>query len=285
LEKLLEADALGKELLKKFPCNLCHRAFGIDKASNGEYDAFLIDVTAMIQAQLGGLTSSSSDGSGDGDELLADWRVFGDHDMYRLERRIQDILNEVEFYMVPDEDDGSDSQTAIVPSTPQASKAVSRRSTPGSKKGGSPRGGASAPIEEETVPSSSSSSVAMRELAAEFGEVPYDVIPDYNEYVRKALTIGQLRINLKTHEYRSMAGFSKDFYSLLNNARSVTPQNSPVSQSLSVCVLELSFCSDLGGLSAPGEGLRGRQDKKSHRVVLVTPQGQRGSDGVAERGE
>jgi hypothetical protein len=51
------------------------------------------------------------------------------------------------------------------------------------------------------------------------------------------LTIDQLRKNLKYHEYRSMAGFSKDFFSLLNNARSVTPPNSGVSLSVLVILL------------------------------------------------
>ena len=62
----------------------------------------------------------------------------------------------------------------------------------------------------------------MRFLAGEFTEIPDDQIPDYDQFVRRRLTLATLKKKLLRHKYLFMAAFEKDFYELLNNGIYVT---------------------------------------------------------------
>eukprot|EP00981_Chlorochromonas_danica_P001845 scaffold386_cov174-Ochromonas_danica.AAC.19 len=68
-----------------------------------------------------------------------------------------------------------------------------------------------------------------RSLTAVLETAPYDSIPEYNQYVRRLVTLESMRVSLQKHIYRSMEEFSTDFYILLNNARAVTETSNLVS--------------------------------------------------------
>lgn len=110
----------------------------------------------------------------------------------------------------------------------------------------------------------------MRELCADFAEVPsLEDIPDYNKHVRKVLSLEVLRSNLTAHEYRSMAAFSKDFYSLLNNARSVTLPSSDIWRD-SELLAEVFEASKARSLIGPFVSKNATEDRQ---VLAVTVQG------------
>ena len=48
-------------------------------------------------------------------------------------------------------------------------------------------------------------------LMDEFQTVPYEAIPNYNDFVRKAVAMETLRTNLNLHVYRSMSELTRDF--------------------------------------------------------------------------
>jgi hypothetical protein len=116
--------------------------------------------------------------------------------LFALERRLKDILTEIEVVEVPDFTD----EELYGPNAPKKS----------AKKG---------KLEER----------GMRRLAEDFEEVPYDAIPNYDKLVPRVVTLNMMHELLNAHKYRSMADFVDDFYQLLNNARSITPPGSVVS--------------------------------------------------------
>lgn len=59
-------------------------------------------------------------------------------------------------------------------------------------------------------------------------QIPYDSIPDYNDYIRTAVTLESMKDKLMKHRYSSLSQCSFDFYAMLNNARSVTTSSSEV---------------------------------------------------------
>ena len=59
-------------------------------------------------------------------------------------------------------------------------------------------------------------------------QIPYDSIPDYNDYIRTAVTLESMKDKLTRHQYSSLGQCSFDFYAMLNNARSVTTSTSEV---------------------------------------------------------
>lgn len=126
--------------------------------------------------------------------------------LYILERRLKDILNDIEAYEVPDftESDRSETKKKVVTSKRKNKK-------------------------EENV--------GTRRLAEDFESVPYDVIPEYDSLVERVVTLDSMQESLSVHKYKTMAEFSEDFYVLLNNARTITPPGSAVSG----CVW-LSYC-------------------------------------------
>lgn len=64
-----------------------------------------------------------------------------------------------------------------------------------------------------------------RYLCDDFNDIPYDLIPDYDDSVRRVMTINIMREKLHHHYYHNFASFAKDFYLMLNNARAVTAPN------------------------------------------------------------
>ena len=87
-----------------------------------------------------------------------------------------------------------------IASTSSSSSSESSRSH---KKGGSKSGGS-------------------RQLCEEFLEVPYALIPHYEELVQRPLSLWIMRDKLQRHLYTSMASFSRDFYEMLSNGRKVS---------------------------------------------------------------
>ena len=143
--------------------------------------------------------------------------------LYQLERRLKYILNCIEEAEVPEED-----ATAAALSSKKgkhSKKSKVKRSTPSSSSSsscssGSARGGGVVAAVEEVG--------EMRSLCEEFLEAPLDLLPDYRRYVRRVVSLEGMKEALTRHAYRSMADFAADFYTLLNNAKNVTPQGSQV---------------------------------------------------------
>ena len=67
-----------------------------------------------------------------------------------------------------------------------------------------------------------------RLIAFEFREVPYDIIPEYDDLVENPMSIDIMKENIQNHTYLSMSSLIKDFYCLLNNARSITEKDSQI---------------------------------------------------------
>ena len=67
-----------------------------------------------------------------------------------------------------------------------------------------------------------------RDVAEDFQQIPYDSIPDYDDCTRHVITLETIKDKLMKHRYRSLAQCSADFYTMLNNARSVTIPTSQV---------------------------------------------------------
>jgi hypothetical protein len=127
----------------------------------------------------------------------SDWNIYPNLTSPSLERRIFKILDEIEKTEVPNEEFSN-----------------KKRSSIRVKKNNSNNGDDN-DIDSET-----------RLLIRDFQEVPLEEMPDYNNYVRRVLSFESLKLKLHAHKYFSMSLFSKDFYELLNNGRSVTPINS-----------------------------------------------------------
>jgi hypothetical protein len=65
----------------------------------------------------------------------------------------------------------------------------------------------------------------MRRLIEDWQIIPYAVLPDYDLYVRRLVCFDDIKFKLREHVYRSMSAFSRDFYTMLQNGRSVTTSN------------------------------------------------------------
>lgn len=123
--------------------------------------------------------------------------------LFALERRLKDILRDILDYEVPEDFNGTG---------PAAGSSSASSGTKKSKK-------ASTAAAVETT----------RRLAEDFEEVPYDAIPEYDSLVDRVVTLDSMQETLGAHGYKSMEQFSDDFYTLLNNARTITSPGSLVS--------------------------------------------------------
>jgi hypothetical protein len=65
-----------------------------------------------------------------------------------------------------------------------------------------------------------------RALAEDYEEVPYDLVPEYNVLVMHPLSMSILRERLQKHYYWSFETFAADYYEMLSNGRSITPDGS-----------------------------------------------------------
>ena len=127
-----------------------------------------------------------------------EWAVpSSDEEKLCLERRIQDILNILETFEVPK------SGRVILPD-----------------------------VNIFECKMTSGPSISKKKdknfLSADFVEIPYELIPDYNKQVKRPLSLEILSSKLKRHEYSSMHLLSKDFYEMLTNGRRFTLVNSQV---------------------------------------------------------
>jgi hypothetical protein len=125
-----------------------------------------------------------------------DAKKYPANTLYMLERRLKDILNDLEAVEVPDFTD-EELYGAGAPKSKQKKTTPEVRGT--------------------------------RRLVEDFESVPYDAIPEYDTLVPKVVTLETMAETLSAHNYRSMAEFVEDFYTLLSNARSITPAGSVVS--------------------------------------------------------
>jgi hypothetical protein len=88
------------------------------------------------------------------------------------------------------------------------------------KRGRKPKGW----VADSDNPSESAGSLDEREkymLVDEYEDIPYEDLPHYDEYIRRAISINKIKERLQSHGYRSLACFVNDFYTLMNNARHV----------------------------------------------------------------
>ena len=63
-----------------------------------------------------------------------------------------------------------------------------------------------------------------RLLIEDWNVLPYELIPDYDMWVRRLICFEGMKEKLSRHGYSSMSEFSRDFFTLLNNGRSVSNQ-------------------------------------------------------------
>lgn len=84
----------------------------------------------------------------------------------------------------------------------------------------------------------------------------------HSDCVRRLLSLRVIKENLRTHSYRSLSFLAKDFYELLNNARTVTSSDTQTwvdSMALGQLFEELKWQSSLPGtiplIDGPGEGI------------------------------
>jgi hypothetical protein len=193
-----------------------------------------------------------------GDDSSGEWYVHSDSTLFSLERRIQDILRYIEACEVLDDwsmkhlspvlsssasDLLTDSLSVIDPACSSSLPSPAPPSPP-------------IPIVEKRKSSrfESSSSEDMKQgglapklthrLAEDFLSITSAI--HYRLYFHRLLSIEIIKEKLHNHEYRSMALFSKDFYELLNNIRSITVEDS---QTSSDCALMAGLFEDLKVLS------------------------------------
>lgn len=148
----------------------------------------------------GTLWSGPEAGAGD------DWVIFAEDELPVLERRIFDVLASLECYEISNTDDSC----TISKST---SRGRGRRGGGGKGNGGGRT-------------SSNGKKKGSRILVEDFKSIPESFVSMYKQYIRHFVTIEVMKDKLQRHYYRSMAAFSKDFYDMLNNARSATDPNS-----------------------------------------------------------
>lgn len=132
----------------------------------------------------------------------SEWTTYGSEDLYRLERIIQVVLNNITQYRIMD-----------------SVKSPNGKKSPRKKGRGRPK-------------IAGFGSQEGRSIEDDFEDIPYDLIPDYNSFVRRIVTMSSIRKRLHSHGYNSLASFSNDFYTMLNNARQVTISSSQVSLNL-----------------------------------------------------
>jgi hypothetical protein len=82
---------------------------------------------------------------------------------------------------------------------------------------------------QENASSDADSDDDNNQLAGDFIDLPTDSLPDYDTFVRRQISISIIKERLLAHGYRCLAEFEKDYYCMLNNGRSVTGENSQVS--------------------------------------------------------
>jgi hypothetical protein len=70
--------------------------------------------------------------------------------------------------------------------------------------------------------------ILFRTIDDDFDEPPTDIIPDYQLYVRRVLSLSFIRQRLFLHGYRCWGSVNVDFYVMMNNARTVTNHTSLV---------------------------------------------------------
>ena len=116
-----------------------------------------------------------------------------------LECRIQSILNAIEDYEVEDEEDEEPTSEEK-----QENKEESEVNKDDKSDGGK----------------------AMRSLIEDFRDVPYDIMPDYQLNVRRAIGFDEILDKLRMHRYDCMSALERDFYEMLNNGRIVTKSKS-----------------------------------------------------------
>lgn len=132
-----------------------------------------------------------------------DWHVYDAETLPELECRLQFILKEIQLVEAPLAD--SKNKPASKGSKPKPTRSSNRR------KNSSPHNGS---LEKDSNEANL--------LANDFYEIPYEVIPNYDEHVRRPISIEIMEARLQSHGYRSMSAFCKDFYDMLNNGKYVT---------------------------------------------------------------
>ena len=136
------------------------------------------------------------------DAAAEDGNVVQRHkDLLALERRIQDILVGIDDYEVEDD----------VPEEEEAKVKAKKAKTSGGKR---------RPRARKT------SEIPMRSPIEDYRAVPYELIPDYDLTVRRAIGFDDILEKLRTHRYDCLNAVSKDFYDMLNNGRIVTKPSS-----------------------------------------------------------
>ena len=137
-------------------------------------------------------------------DALDEWKVFDGNDLPPLERRIQDILYDLDAVEIDDTNviRIADNMNTVLLSDIEGYE-LDKKSSRNTK-----------------------NDTDERLLLDDFAVIPYKFIPDYKHYVRRLVTVDTLKQKLKMHYYHSMAAFSKDFYEMLNNGRAVTTDSS-----------------------------------------------------------
>eukprot|EP00596_Hydrurales_sp_CCMP1899_P009697 CAMPEP_0119035830 /NCGR_PEP_ID=MMETSP1177-20130426/3060_1 /TAXON_ID=2985 /ORGANISM="Ochromonas sp, Strain CCMP1899" /LENGTH=1309 /DNA_ID=CAMNT_0006994635 /DNA_START=618 /DNA_END=4547 /DNA_ORIENTATION=- len=188
-------------------------------------------------------TMSGLDTINVGDDSCGEWYVHGDETLYSLERRMQDILLYIEACEVPDDWSMKKRPGLISSQLPseghmQGCESLPSVIDPALPSSFPPPAPPSPPIpivekrKSSRFESSSTEDMKIekeapkltRRLAEDFLSITSAI--HYRLYFHRLLSIEIIKEKLQNHEYRSMALFSKDFYELLNNIRSITLEDS-----------------------------------------------------------
>lgn len=88
-------------------------------------------------------------------------------------------------------------------------------------------------------------------LTKDFDEIPYKIIPNYNQFVRRVICLNDIKQKLHRHEYNCLGAFFHDLFLMLNNARSVTDCNSQVSFQRNFYLYYFDKVLDMAGYKSP----------------------------------
>ena len=151
-----------------------------------------------------------------GPKDLLEWReTTTEKELYRLERIIQCTLTALGLQQI--RADGTITITATNTTTVKATA-----------------------TETATARSHQRKEYLSRTITEDFEDAPVELIPDYHTFVRRVVSLTTIRKRLNLHGYNSLGAVSLDFYTMLNNARAVTLENSQVRNRGAACLF-LSF--------------------------------------------
>lgn len=140
-----------------------------------------------------------------------DREVYKEDRLPQLERRLFDILNEIDNWVEPSEEEEEAAAAEVIPQSPGDARLTRNQI-----------------LQQQQTPSMKSPQKKKTPTPAKKG-VTSPKAKNPNEFNLKNSTLDIMHTNLTTHSYTSMASFIEDFYSMLNETRQAVAYGSVVS--------------------------------------------------------